>query len=559
MHVTHGKSMGKLFYGDNLDIMRKYVSSESINLIYLDPPFNSKSNYNVLFRERSGELSVSQIKAFSDFWHWDLTASLTYDELVTGQHIPQNVSKAIKSLVELLGQNDLSAYLVMMTTRLVEMKRVLKRTGSIYLHCDPTASHYLKVIMDQIFGPENFRNEITWQRTSAHNDPHRYGNVSDILLFYTKTADYVFNVQYTPYTEKYLENFFRYKDEKGAYRLHDLTGPGTSKGESGAPWRTYNPTERGRTWSVPRRVKEELGIPPETGIIESLEIMESKGRIVWSKNGVPSWKEYLADMPGVPLQNIWTDIPPVSSQSNERLGYPTQKPLALLERIIKASSNEGDVVLDPFCGCGTAIHAAQKLKREWIGIDITHLAINLVRNRLQDAFRISLQVEGEPKDLEGARALKDQDPFQFQWWALSLIDARPLNDERKRGSDRGVDGVIYNPKGQNEHYYGIVQVKSGHVKSGDIRDFRGTIEREKADYGIFITLESPTQDMKREALSAGFMKTIWDESMPKIQIVTIEELLRGMRPEMPSRPDVFERAEKEFPRKGKGGRNTTLS
>ena len=550
--------MGKLYYGDNLEIMRNHIKDESIDLIYLDPPFNSQSNYNVLFKEKSGELSVSQIKAFSDFWHWDLQSSLTYDELVTSSAIPQTVSRAIKAIVDLLGQNDLSAYLVMMGIRLVEMRRLLKCTGSIYLHCDPTASHYLKIIMDQVFKPENFRNEITWQRTSAHNDPKKYGNVADIILYYTKSEKYTWNAQYTQYSEKYVENFFRYKDDRGKYRMHDLTGPGRTTGESGKAWRKYDPSTRGRHWAIPSLVRNELQVPDSVGIIEALEIMEHNSRIVWSKNDVPSWKEYLADMPGVPLQNIWTDIPPVSSQSNERLGYPTQKPLALLERIINASSNKGDIVLDPFCGCGTAIHAAQKLGRDWIGIDITHVAINLIRNRIQDAFRIYIDVEGEPKDLEGARELASQDRFQFQWWALSLIGARPVGDEKKKGSDRGIDGVIYNPRGKGQHYYGVAQVKSGHVKSGDIRDFRGTIEREKADYGIFVTLEDPSDPMKAEALAAGFIKNAFGENIGKIQIATIADLLKGIKPDLPARASVFEAAEREDGGKDTSGTNTSL-
>ncbi len=541
----------KLFYGDNLDIMRNHINAESVDLIYLDPPFNSKADYNVLFKEKSGKQSASQIKAFSDFWHWDERAALTYNEIVTGggdeNRISGRVSEAIRSIVDLLGQNDLSAYLVMMSIRLVEMKRILKNTGSIYLHCDPTASHYLKIIMDQIFGPENFRNEITWKRTSAHNDPNKYGNISDIILFYTRSENYIWNVLYTQYSKDYIDNFFRDEDERGKFTLENLTGPGTSKGESGSTWKGYNPTDIGRTWSVPRKVKAELGIPEETGILKTLDKMEAAGRIVWSKNGVPRWKRYLSDIPGIPLQNIWTDIPPVSSQSNERLGYPTQKPLALLERIVKVSSNEGDIVLDPFCGCGTAIHAAQKLNRQWIGIDVTHLAINLVRNRLQEAFNISVEVEGEPKDLEGARNLSQGDRFQFQWWALSLIDARPLNDEKKKGADRGIDGVIYNSKSKTEHFYGLVQVKSGHVKSGDIRDFRGTLEREKADYGIFISLEPPTQNMKDEAFEAGYTDIInvFSEHIPKIQIITIKELLDGKKPIIPSKSVSFEAAERE--------------
>lgn len=534
--------MGILYYGDNLEIMRKHLKDESVDLIYLDPPFNSKADYNVLFKEKSGEQSVSQIKAFTDFWHWDLSASAAYHEVVHGNNSPANVSTAIEAIVKLLGQNDMSAYLVIMTIRLLELKRVLKNCGSIYLHCDPTASHYLKVIMDQILGAENFKNEIIWKRTSAHNDPGRYGRVHDIILFYTKSQTFVYNVQYLPYSEDYLSAFYKYTDSNGRqFRLDNLANP--HPGGYNYEYKGYKPPENG--WRMP---------------IETMEKWEREGNIYFPENKERrlSYKRFLDEMPGVPLQDIWDDISPIQSQSLERLGYPTQKPLTLLERIIQTSSNKGDVVLDPFCGCGTAIHAAQKLGRAWVGIDITHLAINLIKNRLQNAFNIKVEVEGEPKDIEGARALKDIDPFQFQWWALSLIGARPVGGEKKKGSDRGIDGVIYNPRGTNDSYYGIVQVKSGHVKSGDIRDFRGTIEREKADYGIFITLVGPTEEMRREALSAGLLKTIWGENMQKIQILTIEQLMSGARAEMPSKPDVFNRAQKEKVTKDRSGRNTKL-
>lgn len=531
--------MGKLFYGDNLEIMRRHIKDESVDLIYLDPPFNSKANYNVLFKEKSGEQSVSQIKAFTDFWHWDLSASTAYHELMHGSDTPANVSTAIEAIVRLLEQNDMSAYLVMMAIRLLEMKRVLKPTGSIYLHCDPAASHYLKILLDTIFGASNFRNEIVWKRTSGHSDSGTYGKSHDVILFYSRDEKIIWNKQYQTHDDNYIKSHYRYLSSDGRkYRTDNLTATGLSGGGYDYEWNGVR-----RIWRCP---------------IETMKKLDSDGRIHYTKSGVAEFIRYLDEMKGTPLQDVWVDISPINSQASERLGYPTQKPIALLERIIETSSDKGDVVLDPFCGCGTAVHASQKLGREWIGIDITHLAINLVRNRLKDAFGINVEVEGEPKDIEGAKALKEIDPFQFQWWALSLIGARPAGGERKKGSDRGIDGVLYNPKGKGESYYGIIQVKGGHVKSGDIRDFRGTIEREKADYGIFITLENPSEDMKREALTAGFLTTLWSENMQKIQIFTVEELMSGRKPDLPSRSEVFEKAQREKAAKNKSGRNTTL-
>jgi len=521
---------GILYYGDNLDILRTYIKDESIDLIYLDPPFNSKTDYNILFKEHSGELSESQIRAFKDSWKWDKKAQETYEYLLDTSHVPANVSESIKSIVDFIGKNDLSAYLVMMAVRLIELRRVLKPTGSIYLHCDPTASHYLKIIMDTIFSPGNFRNEIIWKRTSAHNDPGRYGRIHDVLLFYTKTDQFTFNTVYSEYDEEYLSKFYRYMDEKGRrYRLGDLANP--HPGGYIYDYKGYKPPANG--WRMP---------------VETMKELDEQGRIYFPKDKDKrlSLKRYLDEMKGVPLQDIIDDIPPIGPQSKEKLGYPTQKPLALLERIIETSSNKGDIVLDPFCGCGTAIHAAQKLERNWIGIDITHLAINLIKNRLFDAFRIVPEIVGEPKDLEGARQLALQDRYQFQWWALSLIEARPFNDERKKGADRGIDGIIYNPvKGSEKVYKGIVQVKSGHVDVKHIRDLIGTMEREKADYGIYLTLEEPTGPMNKEAIEAGHFKDVFGQDIPKIQIFTIEELLNGKKPIYPVPPDNFRTAERE--------------
>jgi len=548
-----------LYYGDNLGILRNYITDESIDLIYLDPPFNSKADYNVLFKESSGDYSASQIHAFTDFWKWNGEVQTTYEYLVDSSKTNSKVAEAVKALIDLLGRNDLSAYLVMMCVRLIEMRKKLKQTGSLYLHCDPSASHYLKVILDVIFGTKNFKNEIIWQRTFSHNDPRKYGNISDIILFYTKSDKYTWNKIYKDYSDSYKENFFKYEDEKGKYRLVILTGMGTSKGESGKEWKGYNPSAKGRHWSPPLRVRKELRISEDAGVIEILDEMEKAGRIVWSKNGVPSIKQYLTEIEGTSLQNIWTDIPPLSSQSEERTGFQTQKPVELLERILESSSNKGDLVLDPFCGCGTAVIASEKLNRNWIGIDITHLAINLVKDRLRKAFKIEPKVVGEPTDLPGATALSQQDRFQFEWWALSLIGARPENDQKKKGADNGIDGIILNPiHGTKRVFKGIVQVKSGHVDVSQIRDLEGTMKSENADYGIFITLKKPTSRMTDLAISAGNIKDNFGQPIQKIRIITIEELLGGYVLEHPSATSSFTVGKKET-KKEKSGRATTFS
>lgn len=553
------KSTKLLYYGDNLEILRDYIKDESIDLIYLDPPFNSKADYNVLFKEQTGDYSASQIHAFTDFWKWNMEVQTTYEFLLNSINTSPKIAEAVKSLVDFVGKNDLSAYLVMMCIRLIELRKKLKDSGSLYLHCDPGASHYLKVLLDVIFGIKNFKNEIVWQRTFSHNDPRKYGNIADIILFYTKSEKYTWNKVYKDYTESYIKNFFKYEDENGRYRLVILTGMGISKGHSGMEWKGYDPGSIGRHWSPPIRVRKKLGIGNDVGIIQTLDKMEKAGRIVWSRNGVPSIKQYIDEIEGTPLQNIWTDIPPISSQSDERTGFQTQKPLELLERIIRSSSNEGDLVLDPFCGCGTAVISAEKLGRNWIGIDVTHLAINLVKDRLRTAFKIKAEVIGEPKDIAGATALSLQDRFQFEWWALSLIGARPENDQKKKGADKGIDGIILNPvSGTNKVFKGIVQVKSGHVNVSQIRDLNGTMLREKADYGIFITLEEPTQNMKDEAIKAGNIKDNFGTPIPKIRIVTIAELLKGLKLDYPSEIRNFKVGRKET-KEAKSGVNTTFS
>jgi DNA modification methylase len=378
--------MGTLYYGDNLDILRRYLKDETVDLVYLDPPFNSAQNYNAFFHEKDGTDAASQIRAFEDTWHWDIETKKAYDA-VTEQ--PGKVSDVMQAFYTFLGGNDMMAYLTMMSSRLVELRRVLKPTGSLYLHCDPTASHYLKLLCDAILGKDNFRSEIIWKRTSSHNSAKRFAPVHDVILMYSKTDDFVWNPVFQSYSEEYLENFYRFSDAKGKFRIGDLTGAGTRTGESGQAWRNVNPTEAGRHWAVPTKVLVELfGDKSESwSVQEKLDALDKAGLIYWPPKGkVPGFKRYYNPNAGVPAADVITDIEVIAAQSAERLGYPTQKPVALLERIIQASSNPGDVVLDPFCGCGTTIDAAEKLGRDWIGIDVTQLAISLIKNRLQDTY-----------------------------------------------------------------------------------------------------------------------------------------------------------------------------
>ncbi len=524
-----------LYYGDNLDILRQHVPDESVDLVYLDPPFNSNANYNVLFKEQSGEESPAQIRAFTDTWEWTQEAVRTYEEeIITNPAVPSNVKEMVSSIRQFIGSNAMMAYLVMMTPRLVELRRVLKPTGSIYLHCDPTAGHYLKIIMDRVFGKENFRTEIIWKRTSAHSDSRQgrrqHGRVHDLLLFYSKGASWTWNQLYTEYDQGYVDQFYRHVEPGTGrrYRLDNLTGPGGAA--KGNP--SYEVMGVTRYW----RYSEE----------RMAELIE-EGRIVQTRPGaVPAYKRYLDEMPGVPLQDVWTDIGPIASQAKERLGYPTQKPQALLERIIQASSNEGDVVLDPFCGCGTAVAAAENLKRRWIGIDITHLAVAIMKSRLRTDFELhpgaDYEVVGEPADVASARALAEQDRYQFQYWAMSLLEALPREQGGRRGADRGIDGILHFIDGPHSATKkAIVQVKSGRVSSPHIRDLKGTVEREKADLGLFITLEEPTREMRTEADSAGFYHSdIWQRNYPRMQIRTIAELLlEGRDFDIPQHPSMY--------------------
>lgn len=530
-----------LFYSDNLNILREHVSDESVDLIYLDPPFNSNRNYNVLFRDESGRDSEAQIEAFEDTWHWGAIAEQTYYELTTSSDVTSEVSEAIGALQQLVGKNQVMAYLVMMAVRLVELHRVLKPTGSLYLHSDSTASHYLKIILDAIFGPQMFVNEIIWKRADTvkgdfGQGSKAWGANTDTILFYRKTTANVFNPVFKEYSEEYVKQSYKHIEPGTGrrYQLISMTGPGGAA--KGNP--QYEVMGVTRYWRYSKERMQEL---MDTGLV-----------VQTRPGSVPRRKLYLDEGKGVPVQSLWDDVHALHSQAGERLGYPTQKPLALLERVVAASSNPGDVILDPFCGCGTTIAAAQKLGRKWIGIDVTHLSIALLKYRLEDMFPgIKLEVIGEPEDVGAARQLAQDDRYQFQWWALSLIRAKPLGSKAggktgKKGSDKGIDGVInFVDETSGKPKRILVQVKSGKVKSGDIRDLVGTVEHEKAAMGVFITLEASSRDMRTEAVSAGYYHSPgWGQDYPRIQILTIEELLHGAEVKMPPQYGTFKEAQR---------------
>jgi len=517
--------MNTLYYGDNLDVLRIHVKDESVDLVYLDPPFKSNQSYNVLFAEQDGSRSAAQIKAFEDTWRWDQAAAGAFENVVEGGG---RVSRALQAFRTFLSESDMLAYLAMMAPRFVELRRVLKPTGSIYLHCDPTASHYLKMLMDAVFDPRHFVNEIIWKRTTAHSDAKQgsqhFGRTHDVLLFYSKGDDYTWNPQYGKHDPEYIESHYTQVDESGRrYRWDNLTGPGGAA--KGNPF--YEVLGVKAYWRYSKTRMQDL-------IDKGLVAIPPKGKI-------PALKRYLDEQAGRPVGDTWTDIPAINSQAQERLGYPTQKPESLLERIIKTSSNQGDVVLDPFCGCGTAIAASHKLGRPWIGIDITQPAIVVVKQRLA---RLGLVENkdyrggiGEPVSVPDAEVLAAENPYQFQWWALGKVNARPT-DERK-GPDRGIDGRLYffdDQKGSDARQI-VFSVKAGALKATAIRDLRGVMAREGAEIGVLLSMADPTRSMRVEAASAGFYTSPWGRH-PRLQILTVAELLAGKKIDYPPAAQV---------------------
>jgi DNA modification methylase len=509
-----------LYFGDNLDVLRRYVADESVDVVYADPPFKSNQNYNVLFQEKDGSRAASQILAFEDTWTWDQEDEAVFADLVTAGG---KVADALQAFRQIIGPCDMLSYLVMMAPRLMECRRVLKLTGSMYLHCDPAASHYLKLLMDAVFGPANFRTEIVWKRSSAHSDAKQgraqHGRIHDVILFYTKSDEWFWNQVFTPYDQEYVDGFYKYTEAGTGrrYRLGDLTGPGGAA--KGNP--SYEVMGVTRFWRYTK---------------EKMNQLIKEGRVVQTKPGaVPAYKRYLDEMHGVPLQDWWGDIGPIGAQAAERLGYPTQKPVALLERIIRSSCPEGGVVLDPFCGCGTTIAAAQQLGRPWIGIDITHLAITLMKERLKDTFgdTARYKVIGEPVSVPDAEKLAASDPYQFQWWALGLVGARPV--EGKKGADKGIDGkIVFQGDSAGKFETVILSVKAGNTGVAHVRDLRGVVERDKAAMGVLISMNEATGPMKEEAVTAGFFESqTWGKRYPKIQLLTVADLLAGKQIDMP--------------------------
>jgi site-specific DNA-methyltransferase (adenine-specific) len=515
--------INQLYFGDNLEILRQHIPVNSVDLIYLDPPFNSNATYNMLFKEPSGEQSAAQIIAFEDTWKWGPQADVAFDEAVLAG--PPSLAELLKALRQVLGPSNMLAYLSMMAVRLVEMHRVLKPTGSLFLHCDPTASHYIKLILDNIFSAKNFRNEIIWERSQPKGHTKlRFSRCHDTIFFYSKSEKSRFNPQYAEHDPAYLEKFYRFVEpETGRrYTLDNLLNPNKER-----PNLTYEFPPGSGTERVWRWTKERM--------------MEAwaEGRVVIPKEGgVARYKRYLDEMSGTSVKDLWYDIEHLHGSSNEYMGYQTQKPEALLERIIRAGSQEGDVVLDPFCGCGTAVAVAERLKRRWIGIDVTYLAIDLIRKRLQDSFKNELapyEEIGIPRDLPSAERLFKLNPFQFECWALAAVGARSARE--KRGADRGIDGVMnLRDEYSGEYKKIILQVKGGHVTVSQVRDLKGVLEREKVEMGVFLTLKRPTRQMREEAAAAGsFIDPQFPEHrFPRLQILTMEDIFIGKKIALPS-------------------------
>jgi DNA modification methylase len=524
-----------LYYGDNLTIMQG-LPRHSVDLIYLDPPFKSQQNYNLLYRTLTGKPIPEQEEAFCDTWNMDAQK----DELARNMPVLMREYGVSNEMVDFWAlwmkalrktQPHLLAYLIYMVQRLLHMRVILRPTGSIYLHCDPAASHYIKVMMDAIFDHNNFRSELIWKRTSSHNSAKRWGPVHDTILFYTASSRYTWNRVSQPYDKDYVASFYKHEDELGkSYRLGDLTGAGTRSGESGRPWRGVNPTDSGRHWAVPGipgKTKEEI---KALTVQERLDALDELKLIYWPKRGsIPQFKRYFDESKGVAAQDIITDIDPLSPHASEKMGYPTQKPIELLERIIKASSNPGDVVFDPFCGCGTTIYAAERTQRKWIGCDVAILAVRLIRERLTDRYHLTegsqFEVKGVPNSVDSAQALFKTDPFQFQHWAVERVEGYPT---AKKTGDQGIDGKLYFETRDGLRDM-VLSVKGGMVRPTDIRDLRGVLEREdNAELAGFISLQEPSKAMREEAERAGFY-TYNGLNYRRIQLLTIKEIVEDKK------------------------------
>ncbi|GHS90986.1 restriction endonuclease subunit M [Planctomycetales bacterium] len=515
----------QLFYGDNLEVLQKYIADASVDLCYVDPPFNSQQNYNQIYADAAQD-DYAQTQVFVDTWEWGERAEECFREIAVNPRYNQETAAMINGFATILGKGGMLAYLVNMTARLAEIWRVLKPTGSFYLHCDPTASHYLKILLDAIFGSRGgkFNNEIIWRRHYSHNDGQKFGCIHDAILYYTKSANYTYHRQHLAYDADYIAKNYRGVDKDGR-RFRSVSLNAAGQGDAKYFGDRLLAPPQGTHW---RWSQERLNTALKDGVI------------YFTENGVPRQKQFLERMEGVPVQDTWTDFYSLSSHDKERLGYATQKPLALLERIIKASSNAGDTVLDAFCGCGTTVDAAQSLGRKWIGVDITYNSISLIQKRLAERYGEKILGDvifsGIPQDLAAARALaqKQDDRLrkEFEKWTILTYANNQAKINDKKGADGGIDGVAYTAVGT-----ALFSVKSGAVSVKDVRDLRGVLDRENAAAGILITLNAPTKNMSQEASAAGFLPDPptmrLPQKTPKIQIVSIQQMLDGARLNLP--------------------------
>ncbi|MCL4550027.1 MAG: restriction endonuclease [Bacteroidetes bacterium] len=511
--------MNHLYLGDCLNVLRENIKDESVDLIYIDPPFNSKRDYNIFFDDK--EIQTQRI-AFEDTW----TLTNIQDSL-TELHTLENENLWALLIVYQKVAPHAFPYLVMMSLRLLELHRVLKPTGSFYLHCDPTMSHYLKTVCDIIFGESNFLNEILWKRFNFHADAKRFGTISDRILFYAKSENFIFNKQVKDYEEEYIESKFTYRDENDRrFRLDNLNPPG-GRGP------IYEFCSVKKPWRFTEEKMKEL----------------DRNGYIYKKSQIPQLKRYLDELPGQAVPDIWDDISPINSQAKERLGYPTQKPKALLERIVQASSNEGDTVLDAFCGCGTTIDAAESLHRNWIGIDISPIAISLIKRRLNDTYGShlnSFEVRGTPTDEQSAIELWRQNPNAFQDWWLTEFEVFSTTFGTK-GADKGIDGVgqyLVDQKGNETIKVGF-QVKGGtHIQSKDIDALVGAMDKHKCQLGVFLTIENPTKPMLDTVAGSGFVQ-VPGFQYPRLQILTLKDYFKNKRPKLPSVNITFKAATKK--------------
>ena len=518
--------MNRLYYGDNLEVMRDRTAFPDgfVDLIYLDPPFNSNAGYNVLFKDQSGGGADASMEAFDDTWTWGDASRSALLDIQSGTNVALSVM--MEAMHRAIGENPLMAYLAMMAVRLVELHRVLKDTGSLYLHCDPTASHYLKLVLDAVFGKESFRDEVVWLRHSARSVKQAiWPRLHDTIFFYTKSSAYHFQATTVP-SGRTAEphDLVRWSDGK-LYRTRDLTGAGTRNGETGQPWRGVDVTLKNRHWRV---------------MHSALDAFAKADRVHWQASGMPRERDklpYVAEERKAVVGDVWIDVPPINAGAQERLGYPTQKPRALLERIIAASSNPGDLVLDPFCGCGTAVDAAEKLGRRWIGIDITHLAVGMIADRMREGYPgIRFDTIGVPRDLASAEKLARDDPHQFQQWVCWQVGGFPRD---KKGGDKGVDGWFNyewaDPErpGVRSTERGVISVKAGdNVNPNMVRDLGRVMERDGHRFGLFVMKGLPTKGMRDEAASQPLIDTQWGR-FPALQFVTLAELFQDIKPRLP--------------------------